>query len=376
MIAQGTDGCSRGSLMEGVMAGEDMLNFVDLARSAIERCPALLDWIRDWTQISDLEPLTPEGWFEEGHGISGGEKDAKGVWIPEHCEGGKAFLWTPPPAVADAMLEELLKARHKRTDTYHVVAIPRLMLPRWRRLFNKVCDFTFEVSPGATFWPETMFEPLWVGVILPFLHTTGRGALSAPQSWWKWESDCVKCSRPVKSMQGIFCGNFGVSRDGFPTCRSAWHPECYTCLGEGVFPMRRVVDEDGNPWHNDERRIKDLNTGVAGAHCCIPFQCEDCWIRNLEYCNPCRLDGMYLMSIRRANLDAMNGKARSTINGHRFRTQRLVNNSVRINKTPSLAPRGPFLLCDQVAMGLAVDINQESLVARRRNEPTVQAETL
>ena len=32
MIAQGTDGCSRGSLMEGVMAGKDMLTFVSLSR--------------------------------------------------------------------------------------------------------------------------------------------------------------------------------------------------------------------------------------------------------------------------------------------------------------------------------------------------------
>ena len=31
MIAQGRDGCSRGSLMEGVIAGADMLSFVDLA---------------------------------------------------------------------------------------------------------------------------------------------------------------------------------------------------------------------------------------------------------------------------------------------------------------------------------------------------------
>jgi hypothetical protein len=30
MIAQGTDGCSRGSLMEGVMAGEDMLRLSTL----------------------------------------------------------------------------------------------------------------------------------------------------------------------------------------------------------------------------------------------------------------------------------------------------------------------------------------------------------
>ena len=37
MIAQGTDGCSRGVLMEGVMAGKDMLSFIDLNKSAVER---------------------------------------------------------------------------------------------------------------------------------------------------------------------------------------------------------------------------------------------------------------------------------------------------------------------------------------------------
>ena len=47
MIAQGADGCSRGSLMEGVMAGEEVLSFVDLVRLDIELSPGLLDWIRD-----------------------------------------------------------------------------------------------------------------------------------------------------------------------------------------------------------------------------------------------------------------------------------------------------------------------------------------
>ncbi len=46
MIAQGTDGCLRGSLMEGVMADQDMLSFVDLAKTAIDRQPPLLDWVR------------------------------------------------------------------------------------------------------------------------------------------------------------------------------------------------------------------------------------------------------------------------------------------------------------------------------------------
>ena len=135
MIVQGTDGCSRGSLMEGVMAGADMLIFVDLGKGSIDRHPPLLEWIRAWTGEPDIEPL-----FEEGHGITGGKLDGRQVWIPTHCHKDQVFLWAPPPAVADAALEELLKSRHKRSDLLHVVVIPRLMAPRWRRLFNKVCD--------------------------------------------------------------------------------------------------------------------------------------------------------------------------------------------------------------------------------------------
>jgi hypothetical protein len=75
MIAQGTDGCSRGVLLEGVMAGEDMLSFVDLAKSAFKRSPKLLDWIQSWCLDSGIQPLKPEDWFERGHGIVGGKKD-------------------------------------------------------------------------------------------------------------------------------------------------------------------------------------------------------------------------------------------------------------------------------------------------------------
>jgi hypothetical protein len=48
MIAQGTDGCSRGSPMEGVMAGPDMLSFVDLACTVVERHPPLLYGVQSW----------------------------------------------------------------------------------------------------------------------------------------------------------------------------------------------------------------------------------------------------------------------------------------------------------------------------------------
>ena len=160
MIAQGTDGCSRGSLMEGVMAWVDMLMFVDISQGGIKRHPPLLDWVRSWLGRPKLEPITPKGWFEKGHGISGRSLDGNKIWIPSHCKKDQMFLLAPPLLVADAALEELLKSRHKRTDILHVVVLPRLMAPRWQCLFHKVCDFTFVASPGLPFWPTNMFEPL------------------------------------------------------------------------------------------------------------------------------------------------------------------------------------------------------------------------
>ncbi len=150
------------------MAGQDMLSFIDLACSTVKRHPSVLTWVHSWTDRPKLEPLTPEGWFEEGHGFVGGTRDSRKIWRPTHKPRNGLHLWAPPPLVVDSAHEELLKACHKRMDTFHVVLIPRLMAPWWRKLFNKACNFTFVVSPGAVFGPTDMYEPLWVGILLPF----------------------------------------------------------------------------------------------------------------------------------------------------------------------------------------------------------------
>jgi len=169
MIAQGTDGLSRGVLLEGVMAGKDMLSFVDLSKSALERHPPLLDYLRWVTECDNLQALTPEQWFVEGHGIIGGSRDSHGMWIPTHAPPRQFFLWAPPPVVADVALEECLKSVHKRTDCFHVVVIPRLFTPHWRRMFQKLCDFIIHVPAGSSNWPSHLHEPLWIGISLPFI---------------------------------------------------------------------------------------------------------------------------------------------------------------------------------------------------------------
>ena len=170
MIAQGTDGLSRGMLLEGVLTGKSMLGYIDLAKGSIERYPPLLDFVRSWSERPNLEVLTAEQWFVEAHGIIGGKRDHHGVWIPDHASNGQFYLWAPPPVVADVCLEECLKAVHKRRDAFHVFMLPRLFTPAWTRLFHKLCDFVAVIPVGSTHWPTDMHEPLWIGFSLPFIR--------------------------------------------------------------------------------------------------------------------------------------------------------------------------------------------------------------
>jgi len=55
------------------MRGEDFLSFIPFHLSAIEREPKLKEWIRGLVDTHDVKAtfLTPDDWFEKGHGIHG-----------------------------------------------------------------------------------------------------------------------------------------------------------------------------------------------------------------------------------------------------------------------------------------------------------------
>lgn len=88
MIAQGTDGLSRGLLLEGVLAGRDMLSFVDIAKTSAERQPAIMEYVRSWTGEHFIK-LVPQDWFEKGHGIVGGGPNKDRLFIPRHAPNGR-----------------------------------------------------------------------------------------------------------------------------------------------------------------------------------------------------------------------------------------------------------------------------------------------
>jgi hypothetical protein len=149
MIAQGTDGLSRGDHTEGVMQGRAMIEFIPLHLTAFERSPQLKDWLAKSFGEMNHTFLEPEGWFETGH------QDGN-------------FIWAPPPAAADVVVEQLGKARHKRPDNLHLIVVPRLMTGYWRRAMARESDGCFEIRLGFELWPRTEFEPLIVFVCCPF----------------------------------------------------------------------------------------------------------------------------------------------------------------------------------------------------------------
>jgi hypothetical protein len=69
---QGSDGLSRGNLLEGVMKGVDILSYVPLHQTPLERSKGLLDWILSWcvhANEPEVKVLEPQDWFIRGHDL-------------------------------------------------------------------------------------------------------------------------------------------------------------------------------------------------------------------------------------------------------------------------------------------------------------------
>jgi hypothetical protein len=149
-----------------------MLEFVLLHLGALDRQPALLSWITSWLPSILLHVLSPEDWFEKGHGICGGALNKDGIWTPTELP-ESWFLWAPLPSVADAVVDELDASCHKRKQHNHIFVAPCLMTFIWWKRLTKLCDLIFLIPPGARhFWPESEHEPLFFGLTLHFsLHS-------------------------------------------------------------------------------------------------------------------------------------------------------------------------------------------------------------
>ena len=177
MIAQGSDGLSRGNLAEGVMRGADMKGFIPINKTAFERSPELQEWLTQWTQ-SECTFLEPAGWFTTSQEIveDSWEVNSEGQkWLVTKPG---TFVWSPPPVAGGIAMEELRRSRHKSDRSTHVVVIPRMFTTEWRKQLHKAADLVLTLPAGHPAWPAYMHEPLRL-FFSPSFHT-GHGNSEEP----------------------------------------------------------------------------------------------------------------------------------------------------------------------------------------------------
>jgi hypothetical protein len=208
MKDQGSDGLSRGNINVGVMAGKKMIDFVPIHQNALERSASLKPWLNSFID-KEAEYLNPKDWFIRGHDLdeSRWEHNSDGMKLP--CIKSGSFIWTPAPCAAEAAIEQLRKARHKRQDSQHLFIVPRLMEPSWRKHLHKAADLIVSIKPGHKAWPVQMHEPLTLAFIFPFIRQKPWQLRGSPQ--------LLALGR---QLSGVWTGDEG--REG-PILRKLWN---------------------------------------------------------------------------------------------------------------------------------------------------------
>ena len=191
MIAQGTDGLSRGDHTTGVMAGSSMKDFIPIHLGCLERAPRLRNWLEEVLKGLPWNLVSPEEWFSPTP-----DTDVQ--------------VWCPPPAAADVAVERLRVKRHMRPNALHIILVPRLMTGRWRKQMGKAADVYFKLQEESIWDPRTQFEPLLIYICFPFLPhrplLEERDQLSRKFLWCMRPDDVSESLNPV--YRSVLCKLF------------------------------------------------------------------------------------------------------------------------------------------------------------------------
>ena len=128
-----------------------MLLYVPLNHSCEERQPGVTDWLLQYSSRYSWTRTNPDDWFDK------------------IFEKGN-FVWTPPPCIADAAVDQLCDSTHIRPENGHIFVCPALMSYLWRKKLRKVADFVFKIPADCRIWSKSQHEHLIVAFVFPHLH--------------------------------------------------------------------------------------------------------------------------------------------------------------------------------------------------------------
>jgi hypothetical protein len=118
-----------------------LVGVAPLHLGGLKQNPQVLEWIHSWEGVLQLEVISPEGWYTDGH-----------------KQGN--FIWVPPLLAVDAAVEQLREAVHKRPQCTHIFMTPFLITNRWRKQMSKATDLKSFLKAECKVWDSSNHEPL------------------------------------------------------------------------------------------------------------------------------------------------------------------------------------------------------------------------
>lgn len=171
-------------------------------------------------------------------------------------------------------------------------------------------------------------------------------------------------------------------------CSSAWCGKCYMQMEDDKFPVLTAQDLEDEAIVNDEEMVEEddplrFKEGRDGDHLVCPFQCDVCHFVNMRKRVPIegrQKDELTLLCIRRANLDSLWARERSTVAKNRREGVRYLEIESRLcddleEDDGGYPERGPWPIKDVFGMRLACSMLLRSLDPGQ-NAKTIQFETL
>jgi hypothetical protein len=177
------------------------------------------------------------------------------------------------------------------------------------------------------------------------------------------------------------CGNFGKRRAGGTACPGIWHAACYVQDPKDPFPVLQAGDLDDAVLGETELETDDpdrFRQARDGDHLMCPFQCDDCHFRNIQGRSTIEddpRDKLFMMCIRRANLDALWARESGTVKANRGRFNKVMGIAEVLGVEKPYPERGPYPVEDSFGMMWAFTLLMRSL-DRGINAATIQYETM
>ena len=181
------------------------------------------------------------------------------------------FIWTPPPVVVDAAIEQLCWNFHLYPSNFQIVCILRLIAGRLRKKSLNVADDFVSKLFDEHVRAKYNFEPLIFIMILSF-HCC---------SLWKLESlnfvrDCEgyfrRCGKTNSFWEEIFCANYLHPQGHWDSCKGIWRGSCYKTPERENHWVVCLQEEKGFDLTLKEDKGRRM-FARSRDHLLIPFQC-------------------------------------------------------------------------------------------------------